>query len=73
MSPDGPGQQAAGYDLSVVVPVYREDASLLPFLERTEAVLRTLGGSYESSRPLQLMSLAGAMAAGFSFLLGLGT
>lgn len=51
MSPDEPGHQAAGYDLSVVVPVYREKASILPFLERTEAVLKTLGGSYESSRP----------------------
>jgi dolichol-phosphate mannosyltransferase len=38
---------AAGCDLSVVVPVYKEEANVPPFLERMEAVLKSLGGSYE--------------------------
>jgi dolichol-phosphate mannosyltransferase len=33
--------------LSVVVPVYREEANIPPFLERLEAVLKEMGGSYE--------------------------
>ena len=38
---------SAGCDLSVVVPVYKEEASIAPFLERMEAVLKSLSGSYE--------------------------
>jgi dolichol-phosphate mannosyltransferase len=34
-------------DLSVVVPVYREEANIRPFLERTEAVLEGMGKTYE--------------------------
>ncbi|CBE67993.1 MAG: glycosyltransferase family 2 protein [Candidatus Methylomirabilis oxygeniifera] len=34
-------------DLSVVVPVYKEEANVPPFLERLEAVLKRMGGSYE--------------------------
>ncbi len=34
-------------DISVVVPVYREEASIGPFLERTEAVMEKMGVSYE--------------------------
>ncbi len=34
-------------DLSVVVPVYKEEANILPFLQRLEVVLNGIGGSYE--------------------------
>lgn len=34
-------------DLSVVVPVYKEEANIPPFLDRLEAVLNGMGGSYE--------------------------
>jgi dolichol-phosphate mannosyltransferase len=34
-------------DLSVVVPVYKEEANIRPFLRRAEAVLNDMGGSYE--------------------------
>lgn len=34
-------------DLSVVVPVYKEEANIPPFLDRLEAVLNRMGGSYE--------------------------
>jgi polyisoprenyl-phosphate glycosyltransferase len=34
-------------DLSVVVPVYKEEANIAPFVERMEAVLKSLGVSYE--------------------------
>lgn len=34
-------------DLSVVVPVYKEEANVRPFLQRLEAVLNDMGGSYE--------------------------
>ena len=34
-------------DLSVVVPVYKEEANIRPFLERTEKVLGGMGLSYE--------------------------
>src|SRR5262245_11076478 len=37
----------SGCDLSVVVPVYREEANVPPFLERMEAVLKSLGGASE--------------------------
>ncbi len=43
----GGGDHAPDCDLSVVVPVYKEEANILPFLERTEAVLKGMGGSYE--------------------------
>src|SRR5436309_6089947 len=43
----GAGDRAAGCDLSVVVPVYKEEANILPFLERVEGVLKGLGGPYE--------------------------
>src|SRR5262245_47701463 len=43
----GSGSDGRACDLSVVVPVYKEEASIPPFLERMEAVLRDLGGSYE--------------------------
>jgi dolichol-phosphate mannosyltransferase len=33
--------------ISVVVPVYREELNIAPFLERTERVLAAWGGSYE--------------------------
>ncbi|HYB43931.1 MAG TPA: glycosyltransferase family 2 protein [Candidatus Methylomirabilis sp.] len=41
------GEDGRGCDLSVVVPVYREEDNVPLFLERTEAVLKELGGSYE--------------------------
>lgn len=34
-------------DLSVVVPVFREEGSIRPFLQRTEAVMADLGVAYE--------------------------
>lgn len=34
-------------DLSVVVPVYKEEASIRPFLQRLEAVLHDMGRTYE--------------------------
>lgn len=34
-------------DLSVVVPVYKEEANIPPFLERLEAVVNRMGGSHE--------------------------
>ncbi len=34
-------------DLSIVVPVYKEEASIAPFLQRTEAVMRGMGVTYE--------------------------
>jgi dolichol-phosphate mannosyltransferase len=34
-------------DLSVVVPVYKEEASIRPFLQRVEAVLHDMGRTYE--------------------------
>lgn len=34
-------------DLSVVVPVYKEEANIRPFLQRLEAALNGIGGSYE--------------------------
>lgn len=34
-------------DLSIVVPVYKEEANIRPFLARTEAMLTALGVSYE--------------------------
>lgn len=34
-------------DLSVVVPVYKEEANVRPFLQRLEAVLNNMGGPYE--------------------------
>ena len=37
----------AGPELSIVVPVYKEEKSIVPFLERAEAVLKGLGVSYE--------------------------
>ena len=33
--------------LSIVVPVYKEEASIRPFLQRTEAVMAKMGKSYE--------------------------
>jgi glycosyltransferase involved in cell wall biosynthesis len=33
--------------LSIVVPVYKEEANIRPFLQRTEAVMKTLGFAYE--------------------------
>ena len=41
------GQDASSYGVSVVVPVYKEEANVAPFLERMEAVLKALGGTYE--------------------------
>jgi len=38
---------APACDLSVVVPVYKEEANVPPFVERMEAVLKSLGVSYE--------------------------
>jgi glycosyltransferase involved in cell wall biosynthesis len=37
----------ASVDISVVVPVYKEAGNIRPFLERTEAVMARMGGSYE--------------------------
>ena len=34
-------------DLSVVVPVYKEEANIRPFLQRVEAVLHNMGRTYE--------------------------
>lgn len=36
-----------GRQISVVVPVYKEEANIRPFLARTEAVLRGMGKTYE--------------------------
>ena len=35
------------YKMSVVVPVYNEENGIKPFLDRTEAVMDTLGCEYE--------------------------
>lgn len=40
-------QSPDAVDLSIVVPVYREEASIGPFLQRTEAVMRGMGVHYE--------------------------
>jgi len=47
--PDRPAgsRDISACDLSVVVPVYKEEASIVPFLERIEPVLKGLGGAYE--------------------------
>src|SRR5436309_854424 len=34
-------------DLSVVVPVYKEEANIRPFLQRLEAVVSNMEGTYE--------------------------
>jgi dolichol-phosphate mannosyltransferase len=34
-------------DISVVVPIYKEEGNIRPFLERTERVLERMGGAYE--------------------------
>jgi dolichol-phosphate mannosyltransferase len=34
-------------DISVVVPVYKEEANIRPFLERMEPVLAGISGAYE--------------------------
>ena len=49
MMPDRPRDDhvATGCDLSVVVPVYKEELNVVPFLERIEAVFKILGGTYE--------------------------
>jgi dolichol-phosphate mannosyltransferase len=39
--------QAPNCQLSVVVPVYKEEANIAPFVQRTEAVVKELGCSYE--------------------------
>lgn len=36
-----------GAEFSVVVPVYKEEKNIAPFLERTESVLKKIGLSYE--------------------------
>src|SRR5262245_51693135 len=41
------GHEIANCDVSIVVPVYKEEANIAPFLERVEAVLKRLVGSYE--------------------------
>jgi polyisoprenyl-phosphate glycosyltransferase len=41
------GSGARGLALSIVVPVYKEEANIRPFLERTEAVLAEMGTTYE--------------------------
>jgi polyisoprenyl-phosphate glycosyltransferase len=41
------GSTVPACDLSVVVPVYKEEANIPPFVERMEAVLKGLGVSYE--------------------------
>src|ERR1041384_1616385 len=41
------GSDAPACDLSVVVPVYKEEANISPFLRRIETVLNRLGGTYE--------------------------
>jgi glycosyltransferase involved in cell wall biosynthesis len=38
---------ASPVNVSVVVPVYKEAGNIKPFLQRTEAVMEKLGGSYE--------------------------
>ena len=45
--PQTAGDHEPTCDLSVVVPVYKEEANIAPFLERMESVLKNLGGSYE--------------------------
>src|SRR5437867_1570729 len=39
--------EAVGCGLSVVVPVYKEETNIGPFLDRMETVLKSLGGSHE--------------------------
>jgi len=38
---------SGGVELSIIVPVYKEEACIRPFLERTEAVTAKMGVSYE--------------------------
>ena len=42
-----PASSSSGVELSIVVPVYKEEASIRPFLQRTEAVMAKMGVSYE--------------------------
>lgn len=41
------GQNADVVALSIVVPVYKEEANIGPFLQRTGAVMAKMGGNYE--------------------------
>ncbi len=41
------GAQQADVDISIIVPVYKEEANIRPFLKRTEVVMQELGVSYE--------------------------
>ena len=38
---------SAAMDLSIVVPVYREELGIRPFLARLEAVMKEMGVTYE--------------------------
>ncbi len=40
-------EHSSAVDLSIVVPVYREEANIRPFLARTEAVMARMGVRYE--------------------------
>ena len=40
-------EHSSAVDLSIVVPVYREEANIRPFLARTEAVMARMGLRYE--------------------------
>ncbi|MGZ5037099.1 MAG: glycosyltransferase family 2 protein [Usitatibacter sp.] len=46
-TPAWPAPPSAAVDLSVIVPVYKEEANIRPFLERTEATMTKMGVSYE--------------------------
>jgi dolichol-phosphate mannosyltransferase len=41
------GPSAAAVDISVVVPVYKEETNVAPFLKRLRPALDAIGGSYE--------------------------
>jgi glycosyltransferase involved in cell wall biosynthesis len=42
-----PTPPLSGVELSIIVPVYKEEANIRPFLQRTEAVMAKMGASYE--------------------------
>ena len=42
-----PMPPSPGIELSIIVPVYKEEGSIRPFLQRTEAMMANMGVSYE--------------------------
>lgn len=49
-----PAPPSPGVELLIIVPVYKEEANIRPFLQRTEAVMAKMEASYEIIFPLSL-------------------